>query len=340
MDGKCIYLWLLNFPIEDSGNDCVGRFYGHFKRLCHSQSKRFSQKQKITSLFQTKFPHIENFQYDFVKRERNKICMPTTERSFSWCFSALKNLWGQGKLYCRLNVTRDIVEGTESDDDSESYSSGDVKNIWHQASSTHPSTSSTWSSTSTQHSTSNTPPLTSATHPSTSATHSSTSATHPSTSSSKHSTSGSEMLDDIANCVSDLQNLVHKLLDKQEKRDTFNTLNEALTHLNSKLHDCEHLHVDQSYVLEEAIAYYKSPEFQPYAKMIIQYKGQSAVDTGGVLRQFFTDVFTQIMEGGGDLPPLFEGYSYRKLPVYNAGTVLCGVLELVGKIIIVSFKLE
>ena len=39
------------------------------------------------------------------------------------------------------------------------------------------------------------------------------------------------------------------------------------------------------------------------------------------------------MEGGGDLSPLFEGYIYRKLPVYNAGTVLSGVLELVGKII-------
>ena len=97
-------------------------------------------KKKITSLFQTKFPHIESFEYDFVKRERNKICTPTTERSFSWNFSALKNLWGQGKLYCRLNVTPDIVEeGTESDDDTESYSSSDVKNIWHPQSRTKPS---------------------------------------------------------------------------------------------------------------------------------------------------------------------------------------------------------
>ena len=115
------------------------------------------------------------------------------------------------------------------------------------------------------------------------------------------------MLDDNANCVSELQNLVHKLLDKQEKPDTFNTLNEALTHLNSKLHDCERLHVDQSYVLEEAIEYYKSPEFQPYAKMIIQYKGQSAVDTGGVLRQFFTDIFTQIIGRWGRLATTIRG---------------------------------
>ena len=188
VDGKCIYVWLLDFSIEDSGNDYV--LDDSMVILKGFVTLNPSDSPKMTSLFQTKFPHIESFQYDFVKRERNKICTPTTERSFSWNFFALKNLWGQGKLYCRLNVTRNIVEeGTESDDDTESYSSSDVKNIWHPASGTQPSTSATWSSTSAQHSTSNTPPLTSATHPSTSATHSSTSATHPSTSATHSSTS-------------------------------------------------------------------------------------------------------------------------------------------------------
>ena len=110
VDGKCIYVWLLDFPIEDSGNDYVLDdsmvILKGFVTLNPNDCSK-DLKQKITSLFQTKFPHIESFQYDFVKRERNKICTPTTERSFSWNFSALKNLWGQGKLYCRLNVTRD-----------------------------------------------------------------------------------------------------------------------------------------------------------------------------------------------------------------------------------------
>ena len=86
------------------------------------------------------------------------------------------------------------------------------------------------------------------------------------------------------------------------------------------------------YALEEALAYYKSSEFQPNIKLAFQYKGQAAIDTGRVLCQFYSDVFCQMMEGGGDLPPLFEGASRRKLPVHNAGTVLSSVLELVRKI--------
>ncbi len=356
VEGKSIYVWLLDYPIDDSGSDYVLDdamvLLKGFVTLNPNDTPK-DIKQKITSLFQTKFPHIESFQYDFVKRERNKISTPTTESNFSWNFSALKNLWGQGKLYCRLNVTRTFVEeGTDSGDDEiehcsylMSNSSSGIKNTLLQeilttstdqplTSDTNPSTSGTHPSTSGTHpSTSDTPPSTSDTHPSTSGIYPSTSGTHPSASSTEHSKSATQMLDDNASRVSELQNLVHELLEKQEKPHTFNTLNDALSFLNSKLNDRERLRVDQNYVLEEALAYYKSPEFQPYAKMIIQYKGQSAIDTGGVLRQFFTDVFTQIMEGGGDLPPLFEGYVYRKLPVHNAGTVLSGVLELVGKII-------
>ena len=56
-----------------------------------------------------------------------------------------------------------------------------------------------------------------------------------------------------------------RLLDKQEKPLMFNNVNEALNHFSSKLYDCERLRVEQSYVLEDALAYYKSVEFQPHA---------------------------------------------------------------------------
>ena len=149
-------------------------------------------------------------------------------------------------------------------------------------------------------------PSTSSIHPSISGTHPPNSGAHPSTSSTNHS-SVVQVLDDNASCASELQNLVHELLDKQENPPVFITLNEALIHLNSKLHDRERLLVDQSCVLEEALAYYKSPEFQPYGKMIIQYKGQSAIDTGRVLREFFTDVFTKYNGGWGRFPTTIPG---------------------------------
>ena len=60
--------------------------------------------------------------------------------------------------------------------------------------------------------------------------------------------------------------------------------------------------------------------------------GQSAVDTGGVLRQFFTDCFDQMLDGGEDMSPLFEGHDRRKLPLYDSGLVLSEVMQMVGKI--------
>ena len=129
VEGKSIYVWLLDYPINDSGCDYVLDnamvILKGFVTLNPNDTPK-DIKQKITSLLQTKFPHIESFQYDFVKRERNKICMPTTEANFSWNFSDLKNLWGQGKLYCRLNVMRRVVEEVTDGDDGDE---GDLVHI-------------------------------------------------------------------------------------------------------------------------------------------------------------------------------------------------------------------
>ena len=128
IEGKSIYVWLLDAPNDDfDGNDYVLDdsmiLLKGFVTLSPNDNPR-EIKQKITSLFQTKFPHLECYHFDYVKRERNKICTPTIEASFTWNFSALKNLWGQGKLYCRLNVSRTMVEDRNSDNDvdMESYS--------------------------------------------------------------------------------------------------------------------------------------------------------------------------------------------------------------------------
>eukprot|EP00794_Sanderia_malayensis_P012484 gene12484-13767_t len=272
-------------------------------------------KAKITSLFRTKFPLINSGNYDYVKRERSRISIPVTDTNFDWNFAALRGLWGQGKLYCRLNVPLSFVKDDSDDDDNDAVSM--------QPSPTIENASATILTSSEDAAEDITTIVIDA-----EATCSSTSSTLAIPGSSTAGAPNSE------EHVTNLTNLVHELLEQKEKDGKrFNSLESALVYLKSKLGDTKERHrVSPDYALEEALTYYKSSEFQSNTQLAIQYKGQAAIDTGGVLRQFYSDVFFQMMNGDGDLPPLFEGADTRKLPVHNVGTVISGVFELVGKI--------
>eukprot|EP00794_Sanderia_malayensis_P004249 gene4249-4814_t len=311
---KSIYVWLLSQPepseeenvqiaeeytLED--NMVLLKGFVSLSQLDSSQDIR----EKITTLFRTKFPLVGSMDFVYVKRERNKISTPATGKNFEWDFNALKGLWGQGKLYCRLCVSlsqvTDCIESDESDFDL---------------------TVSCFTSTSTTASTATSTIVTEEPLPLPSSTSANNfemeaSCSHGST---KH--------------VDDLQSLVNELLENQENGCVkFDSLEAAMEFLKQKLgNERERIRVNPTYALADALAYYKS-DIDPTVKLQVQYKGQAAIDTGGVLRQFFSDVFTQMVCGEDDLPPLFEGPENHKLPVHNAGTVLSGVLELVGKII-------
>ncbi len=88
----------------------------------NQEDKAVEIKEKITSLFRTKFPLINSANYDYVKRERNRISTSVTDVKFDWNFTALRGLWGQGKLYCRLNVPQSLVKDDSDDDDSDAAS--------------------------------------------------------------------------------------------------------------------------------------------------------------------------------------------------------------------------
>ena len=135
---------------------------------------------------------------------------------------------------------------------------------------------------------------------------------------------------------SDLQFLINELLDNQSKKPndalSFNSLKSALTFLNSKLGEERfRLRVQPSFALEDAFSYLKGNDFDPTHVLVTTFKGQPAIDTGGVLRQFYTDCFQQMIVGC-DLPAIFEGCDNRKLPVHNTGIVLSGLMELAGKL--------
>ena len=57
----------------------------------------------IADAFATKYPLISTYDFEFLKRDRMKLSIPSTSSSFEWNFESLKRIWGQGKLYCRLS---------------------------------------------------------------------------------------------------------------------------------------------------------------------------------------------------------------------------------------------
>ena len=57
-----------------------------------------------------------------------------------------------------------------------------------------------------------------------------------------------------------------------------------------------------------------------------------ALETGGVLRQFFSDVFVALSQNS-DGVQLFEGEPKRRLPLFKSEHVVSDLFEILGKII-------
>lgn len=63
--------------------------------------------------------------------------------------------------------------------------------------------------------------------------------------------------------------------------------------------------------------------------MRVIYKGQPVADTGGVTRQFYTQLLQEISQ------QFFHGDTF-KTPIYNSNMVVSGIIKLVGTIIVHS----
>ena len=136
----------------------------------------------------------------------------------------------------------------------------------------------------------------------------------------------SSMSEELRNCKS----LIGDLLEAGKKK--FDTTEEILAFFNDKIGPgTDKLIVDPEDILSDALAYFKSKNFDPSLRLIIKYRKQAAVDTGGVLCQFYSDCWEQLLEGTDSLPALFEGTEHRKLLSFNSGIVMSGVIKFVGK---------
>ena len=116
------------------------------------------------------------------------------------------------------------------------------------------------------------------------------------------------------------------------------SLHDSQRSLIDELHDLqkkfdngpkEKLKVDEEDVLNDAITYYKDPDFNPSKRLRIVYTGQPAADTGGVVRHFYTQLLTVITD------TFFQGEEYRS-PIYNSDTAASGLMNFVGTIIVHS----
>lgn len=109
---------------------------------------------------------------------------------------------------------------------------------------------------------------------------------------------------------------------------------DSLTMLQDKVKgDSVKVKVDEEDCLLDALGIYKKPTFDPTSPLTIRFKGQPAVDTGGVLKQFFSCLFQQMITGVDGLEALFEGEQGHFLPIYNSSIISSNIMEYVGKMI-------
>ena len=86
---------------------------------------------------------------------------------------------------------------------------------------------------------------------------------------------------------------------------------------------------DEEDILEEALLHYKHPSFDPCTPVRVSLKGQPAVDTGGVTRQFFNDVLRSFVKQ--DSFQLFVGHPERLRPAYSPQVL--PLMKILGLII-------
>ena len=91
----------------------------------------------------------------------------------------------------------------------------------------------------------------------------------------------------------------------------------------------EKIKVDEEDILNDAMAYYKHPDFDPKKPLRVIFNNQPAADIGGVSRQFYTQLLSLLSE------EFFQGDTY-KLPTYNSQVVASGVMKLIGTITVQS----
>lgn len=91
------------------------------------------------------------------------------------------------------------------------------------------------------------------------------------------------------------------------------------------------LSVNEREILTDAVAFYKAPCFDPTRPLRISFDNQLAIDTGGVLHEFFSTVKKGLSLKG--VFPMFEGPRERLLFNYEPSCHAAEIPKILGKIV-------
>ena len=122
---------------------------------------------------------------------------------------------------------------------------------------------------------------------------------------------------------SDLEESAYVSKDHQSLKSVLESLRKNLSNEREKLK------VDEDDLLNDAMSYYKDAEFDPRKRLRVVMNNQPAADTGGVTRQFFTQLIKLLTD------ELFSGDKHKS-PIYNPKLVATGMMKLFGNIIVHS----
>ena len=117
-----------------------------------------------------------------------------------------------------------------------------------------------------------------------------------------------------------------------EDKDVYDTLKRLRNGMKSFI-SAERVKVDEEDVAIDLLQYYKSSEFDPKIQLVIRFRSQPGVDSGGLLRQAFTSAFEAIAQNQVPRLKLFTGPPNRLTPMYSTGNLLSSIFETLGKMI-------
>ena len=327
---------------------------------------------ELQTVFEKRYPGIGLCDFEFVKRERNVITTPIVKDNHTWDFSHVKHLCGNGRLYVRLITDIDEISGKAGDkcqDDtatattssisaptpSQAYSNVDLCNT---TSATTPEPGSEASASSAQ------PPC------SVDDDDDDDELLKPPA--AINSLLDQQKVDNLSmmfpripravirnavvTCAS-MNTAVNVLLQygefdhdinpssssdnisyietQENPPQTVGSLPFVLQKLRRKMKSRgmrEKLKVDPEDEVMDVYSYYKSSDFDPLIPIFVYLKGQPAIDTGGVLRQVFSNVF-HALANNEVIRNIFVGNEDRRLPVFSNELVVNGFFETLGKMI-------
>ena len=285
-------------------------------------------RSELTDLFKVKLPLITKKDFDFVRRERNTITTPIVKAYHQWDFKHVKHLCGQGKLYVRLNVIKEILVDNDKAEDSDDMAGSE-------------SATDASETVDARNVNSVTPPINifDDQEPSTSGGDSffdeslaNLRAVFPE--------EDPGVLRDTLMRYEDVHMAAQVVSDKAEitmsGAENDESVEEVLKRLKKEMKsegNAEKLKVDEEDLAVDFFQYYKNNNVDPKTPIKVQLRGQPGIDSGGILRQAFSTIFALLARNEFLGLRLFTGSVCRLTPVYSSECILTGVFEIIGRMI-------